>query len=278
MASTTLARKTTANALEEAGFALDDGSRALPRRTIALSSGEVGSGKSTFWLGGPEPVGVQSFDHGLEGVLEQYQRRFEAAHGRRKAIYVKHYRWVQGALGFTQERAQETRDEFEADFATLLDTCRTIVWDKDTDLYSILRYAEWGGPNTETRQDYARIYARYMGYIEEVKERAHVTLGIIVALKDEWSSQIGRSGKRQGVKLDNRIRTGCERLDEWVFTELRHRRVVVESATDNKSSEWWIDIGKSHQCTDLQDQSFEGLSFSDLGQLLIPESTQKEWL
>lgn len=271
--------KKTHSPLLASGFALDDGSTPLPRRTIALSSGEVGSGKSTFWLDAPEPIGFQSFDRGLEGVIEQYQRKFEATHGRRKTIFVKHYKWAQGGEGFTQEYAQDVREQFDLDFKLLLGNVRTIVWDKDTDLYSILRYAEWGAPNTEQRQDYAKIYSRYVTWLELVKEQPLPSLGAIVALKDEWGSQINpKTGKRQGVRTGNRIRTGCERLDEWVFTELNHRRVVVEDKNGNKHSEFHLDVGKCHQNSTLQDQSFEGLSFADFGQLLIAGSEAEEWL
>src|SRR5712664_1628954 len=52
-------------------------------RIIAASYGEVGTGKTSFWLGAPGPIVVQTLDQGLEGVVERFTAN--------KEIYVANY-------------------------------------------------------------------------------------------------------------------------------------------------------------------------------------------
>lgn len=84
---------------------------AVPR-IIAASVGDIGSGKTYFWLTAPAPIVVLSFDRGTEGVVEE----FRSEHN--KEIRIKHYDWEpteESDQTFTKEQAVTLRDEFIAD-------------------------------------------------------------------------------------------------------------------------------------------------------------------
>src|ERR1700676_3292254 len=109
-------------------------------RIVAASYGLVGTGKTSFWLGAPGPIVVQTLDQGLEGVVEQYAKS--------KDIYVANYDMGHTVGGeFTHEMAREARDKFVEDFEHAITHARTVVWDRESDMFSLFSYAEFGTPD-----------------------------------------------------------------------------------------------------------------------------------
>src|SRR5882672_703324 len=107
-------------------------------RIIGGSYGEVGTLKTSFWLGAPGPILVQNLDNGLEGVIEGYQDQ--------KEIYVENYN--ANTDGVDQEEAIAERDRFILDFEeAITNGIRTIIWDKETQVYELFKYAEFGAPS-----------------------------------------------------------------------------------------------------------------------------------
>lgn len=236
-------------------------------RSIILASGDAGTGKTRFGLTGPVPILYQSLDKGLEGVVEEF---VEAG----KEIYVADYDWTPGADDFSQAFAREMRDKFIEDYLAALDAgARTIVWDKETDVWEMFRYAEFGKPN-EAPKDYAKLNQRYIAIVNAVKNY-NASLMVIQAMKDTWG-QVGpvsaSTGKRGLAKTGEKARRGFERMDELVFTELHFRREPGEVGP-----EFTIDVGKCRQNSALQDQSFPGMSFATFGTLLIPGTSEADW-
>lgn len=240
-------------------------------RTIARSSGEVGSGKTRFWLTAPKPLYMQSLDKGLEGTVNQLM-----AEGLLDAsdIHIAEYDWHPGSEDFSQEYAENLRDRLINDYHVALDLGRTVVWDKESDIWELFRYAAFGKPN-EAPKDYAKLNQRYLALINKAKGY-DVSLGLIQSMKDAWGSAINpQTGKKQPVKLGYRVPWGFDRLDEAVFLELHHRR---EKAADGGASDFIIEVGKSRQNTAIQDQSFPGgLTFPQFGTLLLEGSTEEDW-
>lgn len=238
-------------------------------RTIWLASGEVGTGKTRFGLTGPQPVFVQSLDKGLEGVVEEL-----VADG--KEIYYREYDWApEEGQEFSQEKAIELRESILADFNHALKYARTILWDKETDIREVFQYAEFGSPMGNNIKDYAKLNQRYFNLINHVKSVPGVSFGLIQSMKDEWV--VGDSGKvnpntgemkKSFNKSGRRIKAGYERLDELVMTELHFRR---------ENGEFFIDIGKCRQNSQLMDQSILAMSLGEFGQLLVPGSTAEDW-
>lgn len=240
-------------------------------RTIIRATGEVGTGKTRFGLTGPEPLLYQSLDKGLEGIIEEF---VEVG----KTIYVRDYNWHPGTEGFSQEYASQLRDEFIVDYEFALEHgARLIVWDKETDVWEMFRYAEFGRPN-DAPKDYAKLNQRYIALVNRVKNY-EASLVLIQAMKDEWGQSgpiSGTTGKRTLMKSGVRIPTGYGRIDEIVFVELHFRR---------EAGEFYLDVGKCRQNSALQDQTLSSsdmpsgvITFADFGQLLMPGSAEADWL
>ena len=241
---------------------------ATRHRTIGRSVGEVGTGKTRFWLTGPKPIFMQSLDKGLEGTVDQLFR--EGLITSADDVQVADYDWHPGSEDFSQDYAIELRERLIADYHYALDAgARTIVWDKEGDIWQLFRYAEFGGPS-EAPKDYAQLNQRYIAIINKAKSY-DVSLGLIQSFQDEWgqTGAISRAtGKKQFGKTGNRIAWGFDRLEELVFVNITHRR---------EEGEFYLDVGKCRQNTELQDQTIPGGTFAEFGTLLIPESDMEDW-
>lgn len=239
-------------------------------RIIGLSVGEVGTGKTHFWLGAPGPIVVFSFDKGLEGVVEPFQSD--------KDIYVSEYDWSP-TEDLDQEEAIALRDKFCEDFEHAIQHARTVLIDKETDLWELFRYAEFGAPNDSPR-NYPQLNQRYRKYINMPKA-TEINFGCVAGLKDEWVRKINRKTGAEGAGASgNRIRAGFSELDGLVHINLFHTREKSEEASGAIKPCYWIEVGKARGPGgfDVQDQRFENLSFSDFGQLVFPGTGEEEWV
>jgi hypothetical protein len=229
-------------------------------RIIGASSGEVGTGKTSFWLGAPGPIVVMSLDKGLEGVVEPFRES--------KDIYVAEYDWSP-TEDLDQDQAIELRDKFCEDFEFAIQRARTVIWDKETNIWELFRYAEFGEPNDAPR-NYPKLNQRYRKYLQMPKA-TEINFGCIQSMKDRWETRQKKDGSgSQGFNTGTRVRQGFSELDELVYFDLFHRR---------ESGAFHIDIGKAHgpAALELQDQSFEGLSFVDFAQLAFPGTEETDW-
>ena len=234
------------------------------QRLLWASHGEVGTGKTSFGLGAPGPIVVFSLDKGLEGVVEKYQSE--------KLIYFKEYAWSPGEFKDDDDAAKaaamDLRDEMIADYEHALTVARTVILDKETNIWEVFRYAEFGGPNDAPR-NYPKLNQAYRHFVNLGKD-TDLNIGFIQSMKDEWSTVKKADGSTKGAFTGKRVRTGFSELDELVHIDLRHRR---------EDGKFLIDVGKSRGpgSGDIQDQTFENLSFSDFAMMVFPESTPEDW-
>lgn len=235
----------------------------LKHRLIARSYGEVGTGKTHFWLTAPGPIVVQSFDQGLEGVaLEQYAL---------KDIYPIEYDWSP-TKDLSQDDAIALRDTFIEDYEYALKHARTILWDKETDVWELFRYAQFGEPNDAPR-NYPQLNQHYRKIVNMAKA-TDVNFGLIQGMKDEWITVKKRKASGEvteaGAASGRRKSSGFGELDGLVHLNLFHDRL------DGKMS---ITVGKARGPGghDIQDQTFEDLSFAEFAQLVFPESDEGSW-
>lgn len=236
-------------------------------RIVGLSIGEVGSGKTAFWLSAPGPIVVFSFDQGLEGVIEDFQKV--------KDIYVKEYEWMP-TEDTSQEEAVELRDVFSEDFEAALQNARTLVVDKETMLWELMRYAEFGAPNDAPR-NYPALNQR-MRRLLNMPKATDVNFGIIEGMKDQWVTRGKADGGTKGVNTGARIRKGFDEADELVHVVLTHVR---------ENGEFQYTVGKSRGPGGhtVQDQTFivatdpeEKLNaFKEFGMRIFPESSDSDW-
>lgn len=235
-------------------------------RIVGLSMGEPGSRKTSFWLEAPGPIVVFSFDQGLEGVVERYQKD--------KDIYVAEYEWAPDPTkdeSYLQDQAIDIRDKFSSDFKTALENARTVVLDKETDLWELFRYAEFGKPNNSPR-DYPALNQRYRKLINMAKS-SDVNFGCIDGLKSEWVSKTNpKTGAQGAAASGQRIRAGFSELEGLVHVVLHHQGIGSE--------DWTITVGKSRGPGghEIAGQTLSGLTFQDFATLVFPDSELEEWV
>lgn len=234
------------------------------QRIIANSLGEVGTGKTRFWLTAPGPIVIQSMDMGLEGVVEPFTDS--------KDIFVASYDIGQ-TIGesFTHAKAVEAAEKFVEDFEAAIASARTIVWDRETDVFSLFQFAEFGTDDAygaAPPKDWDKLKGKIRRMIAMAKA-TDVNFGLIQGMRNEWK----KSGKVMG-QTGARIAAGMDDVDALVHVNLFHTRVKSAEGTD-----FMVSVGKSRGpgAGDVQDQTFENIDFPTLAQMIFPDSSESDW-
>ncbi len=243
---------------------------AIKHRIVAQSIGEVGSGKTSFWLGAPGPILIQSCDQGLEGVVEPYTAT--------KEIYVSEYDLVGevGGDGFTHALAVEARDKFVEDFEHAIGSgaFRTIVWDRESDMWNLFFYAEFGTDDAFAAappKDWDKLKGKIRRMIAMAKA-TDINFGIIEGMRNEWANKINpKTGAKGAAQTGARIPAGMDDIDALVHVTLTHTR---------QGKDFGLTVGKSRGPGghDIQDQEFTNITFTELAMMVFPGSTEDEWL
>lgn len=229
------------------------------QRIVGASCGEVGTGKTSFWLGAPGPIVVQTLDQGLEGVADRFVQAG-------KEIYVAEYDLGQTVGSeYTHELAQAARDKFVEDFEHAIQYARTIIWDRESDMFSLFSYAESGTTDKYgalVPKDWDKLKGSIRRLIAMAKA-SDVNFGIIQGMRDEWAK--GKMGK-----TGTRIRDGMEGIDALVHINLEHTR---------QGKDFSINIGKARGPGghEIQDTTVNNLSFAEFAQLVFPDSNASDW-
>lgn len=234
----------------------------IKNRLIWASVGPPGSGKTHFGLTAPDPIIVFSLDRGLEGVVESFQKK--------KDIYVAEYDWSP-TEDLDQQEAMDLRDKFLADFEDAVQKARTILVDKETDLWELFRYAEFGAPNDSPR-NYPSLNQRYRRIINMAKA-SDVNFGCLQGMKAEWAAKVNKKTGAQGAAATGAmIRAGFGELEGLVHVDLRHSYV-------KKDKSFVIEVGKSRGPGgfDVQGETFAGMDFPTLAQAVFPDSEEADW-
>lgn len=243
-------------------------SSSVKNRIIAASMGEPGSGKTTFWLGAPGPIFIQSFDKGLEGVVEEFTKV--------KDVRVKEYNWspAPGAElaqpELEQQAAIDLRDEFTDDFEYAIQHFRTVVWDTETAVWSLFKYAEFGVAEKGKPQDWDSLKNRCRRLINMPKA-LDINFGLIQSMRNEWTPSVNKRTGAQGItQSGERIRAGMDDVEALVHINIHHVR---------ENGQFLMHVGKARgpNSRDVQDQTFTNITFADLGQLSFPESVASDW-
>lgn len=236
---------------------------AVPR-IIWDIAGEYGTGKTHFCLSAPGPMVIMSFDKGLEGVVEKFQEQ--------KPIYISEYDWEPTDDTFEQSDAIKLRDQVIADYYQACSVARTVIWDKETDFWNLVRYAEFGGPS-ERPSNYDALNQRMRKYVNHAKKLT-INMGFVQSLKDEWVSITDKSnGKEKGRSTGARKKAGFKELDGLV-------NVVLFNYVENGSFMTLCEKARGIGSADAQGKVFssaEGFDFPTLGMTLCPDSEASDW-
>lgn len=249
---------------------------ALKPRIIGRSYGEVKTGKTHFWLGAPGPIVYQSLDKGLEGVaVEEFDK---------KDIHVVEYDWepVMTVVNnrkvmssdLDQADAVKLRDKFFADYIKALEGgARTIIWDRESDVWSMCRYAFFGAPSDQPN-NFAPLNQYYRRHVNMAK-KFDCNFGLIQSMKDEWITVKKRKSDgsmvEKGSSSGNRIPVGWPELDSVVHMNLRHTRdgndfIILPEGIRGPSART------------IQGEEQVNVSFAEFGQIAFPESEESDWV
>jgi hypothetical protein len=227
-------------------------------RLIACVAGEVGSGKSSFAFGAPGPIVVQTLDQGLEGVVEPYTKD--------KDIYIASYNTGTDGTEVTHAMAVELMQKFNEDFANALKIARTIVWDRESDVWDWHVYAETGSDDkfaSAPPKDWPKIKAKLRGLISMAKA-SDVNLIVIKGLRNEWVSTVNpKTGNKTAMQTGMRIPSGMDEIEADVHTNILLER--KDSGAD-KDAEFTMRVGKTRGpgARDVQGKVFTpALSFTE---------------
>jgi len=244
-------------------------------RSIIRVAGERGTGKSRLIFTGKEPIFHFSFDQGDEGVIESFAET--------KEIRVRNYDWDPGKRDFSQDYAVDLRNQYEADLAyAIKQGAGTIGIDKETDLWLLYRYAEFGGPS-DAPKNYEELNRRYISMVNSVKKARGTNLILVQGMKDEWGTVVevvNGQKKKKPYQTGRRVPSGFDRIDEIVFAEIMTHRTRVEGA-----NKFWFDFkadfdpefGKCRQNAALSGQRLPAMPLHELGSFLIDGSEPEEW-
>ncbi len=232
-------------------------SLATPRLLIA-SSGDVGTGKTRFALSGPAPVVVFSFDQGTEGVVEEFREETD------KEIRVINYDWSPtDEDDFNKQMAVDLRDRFIEDYKLACAHARTVIWDTETKVWNLFRYAEFGSPKADVPRDFDKVNMKMQRYLQ-LPKKLTINFVAIQALKDEW----GGATKKTGGK----IRAGFAETPGLMHIELFHEREKGKFYTTVLKVR-----GKKSNTQGLSDTRFENFDMPTLGMMLFPDASDESW-
>lgn len=237
----------------------------VKQRIIWAGFGEPGSGKTTFGLTAPGPIIIQSFDKGLEGVVEKYQDE--------KDIYVAEYDWnpAEGAER-GQDEACDLRDKFIADFEHAITVARTVIWDKETDIFRLFKYAEFGFSEKGAPQDWDALKNRIRRLLNMPKA-LDINFGVIQGMKNEWVSKANNKTGNMGItQSGNRVRSGMDDVEALVHINIEH--------VFTPSGGFEMNIGKARGPggSDVQGRSLPGLTFAEFAVLCFPGTDETDWM
>ncbi len=239
------------------------------QRLIWAGVGEPGTGKTSFALGAPGPLVIQSFNRGLEGVVQQYQST--------KDIYVREYAWQPGIdRVLEQQAAIDLREQFTEDFQFALANARTVIWDLESEVWDLFKYAEFGFSEAGVPKDWDALKGRIRNLINDAKD-TDINFGLLQGMRNEWVPQINKKTGAKGItQSGRRIRAGMDEIEGLVNVNLYHERVKVPG----EPSVFQFEVGKARgpASKDVQDQTFAGLSFQEFAMLVFSDSVEEDWL
>lgn len=233
-------------------------------RLIAGSYGEVGTGKTTFWMGAPGPIIVLSFDRGTEGVVEPFQDS--------KDIYVKEFSWVTApGAEPDQSAAIDLREEFTEVFEHAVQHARTLVLDKETDMWGVFKYAEFGPPEKGRPDDWDSLKNR-VRRLMNMPKALDLNFGVIQGMKNEWIPQVNpKTGQKGITQSGRRLPSGMDDIEAIMHINIEH----LVSPT----GEFSLKVGKSRGPggRNIQYSTLPPLNFSEFAQLVFPDTTDADW-
>lgn len=222
------------------------------RRLSMLAYGKTKTGKSRFGLTMPGPIAVINFDRALTDLLPQFPKK--------KILLLD----LSGeyAGGLNQKKAERLEAQFAAAWAEALKSkeVRSVMVDKTSTLWEIVRWAEFGKIDHVKPHHYVPVNSRMRSYISSVIDSDKNVL-MIDDTKEEWVNEkpTGRF-----------VRDGFKHSDSLVQISLQFERkdktftTTVDSCAMNADLAGW----------EFED---ENINFPELATMAVPDSNREDW-
>jgi hypothetical protein len=242
-----------------------------PTHIIATSQGLPGGGKSHFWMTAPGPIAWFLFDpNGLEGL--RANPLFES-----KEVHVFDYC---GELNIgklpDEERmaaALAAMANFQKDWDIAIAAgARTLVIDKETMLWEMLRYAH-DEVSSPTPKNFHELNLMYRGWIQDATVNKR-NLGFIRDVRETWGI-IGRSkeGKPQQGFTGKYKPEGQKYLTGNVQLSMEHRWNAEAREFETEI----LDKCRLGEAKLLMGKVVPEMDFPTLAMMLYPESDEETW-
>jgi len=244
----------------------------LKQRLITANVGEPGSGKTGWWFrGAPCPIICLSLNKGYEGVVEEQVKL-----GRE--IYLREFEWAPApGVEMDQQAVIEMREDFTATFedACKPGMCRSLFVDLETEMWDLFKYAEFGPERAGVPKNWESLKQRVRRLINMPKG-TDLNFGLLQSMGNEWVPQVNpKSGARGIAQTGKRIRKGMDDVESLVHINMEH------SAYRNAKGDqvFAYNVGKSRGpgAPDVQNETFENVTFPEFGQLVFPDSLVTDW-
>lgn len=236
-------------------------------RLIANVQGMPKCGKNHLCFTAPGDIAIQSFDIGLEGVVQKFNKK--------KRIYAADYE-LEAQPGDDKEdkvqaAAEKLWDKFTADYYDALDTqgVRTVIWDQGTEVWELLRLAHWGKLSANS-QHYANINPIFRRLVRAAYDGGKNLL-LIHKMKEEWkeSTVTGKKSKTGKYEL-----AGMREIPYLVQVSVQCWR-----SDDPVPDCFHGTILECRQNPEVNGMELVGemLNFGQLGMMVFPDSTPEHW-
>ncbi len=234
-------------------------------RLIFRSFGAEKVGKDHFGLTMPGPIAIQSFDIGLEGVVEKFLR---APLGP-KQIMKCEYQFDKNNA--SQDDAIALKERFVEDFEAALKVARSIIWDTESEVWEVFRFAVLGGASAAPNQ-YVELNAEYRDLIQKAYD-ADVNLQLIQKIKEKWVTVVvaDKNGnhKEKGRPSGQFEASGFKEAHYIVQANIEHKW--------DKERGFIINVINCRQNMAVAGEEFENSDFPTLAQMIFPETEAEEW-
>ena len=240
---------------------------------VGASEGEAGSGKTHFWLTAPDPIAYFGFDpDGLRGLRGNALFKSKDI---RAIAYCEDLNIGKLHKDERVERSLETLNHFKEDWDTAVKKARTLVIDKESMLWEMLRYAHDEVESPDPK-NFHELHLLYQGWVGDAMNR-RVNLGLIRDVKDSWGrTGQSRNGNPQWGYTGVMKPEGNKKIRGLVHVALAHRY-------DEENGMFAVKIGglDPPKCRlgskKLLGKEMYDATFTDVAMKLYPESDEDDW-
>lgn len=232
-------------------------------RLLLNTEGTPGSGKSHFFTTAPQPIFVADFDEGLEGMIEKHIEK-----GKVIGVYTCHLPRIP-----LQDLCIKQWEKFREVWMGILSAkeARTVVIDGGAEMWELIRLAEFGKLSQVPSHLYTNANAAYKGIIKAAYN-AGVNLIVTHRLRKVYE-EVVENNKKVRRPTGEWERAGFSDDTYLIQANIRHdydieagafKATITEKCRQNPTA-----IGFELTGDDV--------SFSQLGQVIYPDSKPGDW-